>query len=306
MITKEDKSNQSVIIEIDSKSGFCFGVARAVKMAEEQLAQNKQLVSLGDIVHNNEEIARLEKGGMQSANHEHINNLKNQTVLFRAHGEPPTSYEALKKQGAVIIDATCPVVIKLQNRVRDAWFEMKKVNGQVAIYGKKEHPEVTGLVGQTDGEAIVINSPDDLYLLDAARPLVLFSQTTMGYKGFEEIQNAVAQKFNNNTHITLHNTICAQVGNRAPHLRGFAAKFNVVIFVGGVKSSNAKVLFEACKEVNASSFFTPSSAQIKSEWFPSNTKSIGICGATSTPLWLMEEVAEKIKELINSGKNIKI
>jgi 4-hydroxy-3-methylbut-2-enyl diphosphate reductase len=292
-------SHNTVIIEIDSKSGFCFGVARAVKMAEEQLAQNKQIVSLGDIVHNNEEIARLEKGGMLSSDHEHIQALKNKTVLFRAHGEPPASYETLKNQGAEIIDATCPVVIKLQNRVRTAWVEMKKVNGQVAIYGKKGHPEVTGLVGQTSGEAIVINSLSDLTLLDPTRPLALFSQTTMSYKGLEEIQNAIAQKFKNNTNFKFHNTICAQVGNRAPHLRIFAAKFDVIIFVGGEKSSNAKVLFEACKEVNSSSFFTPSAALLQVDWFPAQIKSIGICGATSTPMWLMEDVAQKIKQLID-------
>lgn len=296
---QNNTSNHPVIIEIDSKSGFCFGVSRAVKMAEEQLAKNKSIVSLGDIVHNNEEIARLKKSGMLSTSHEQIQSLNNQTILLRAHGEPPATYKTLKKLGACIIDATCPVVIKLQKRVHEAWIKMKEQNGQVVIYGKKGHPEVTGLVGQTNDDAIVITTTEDINQIDPNRPMVLFSQTTMSYKGFEAIRDAIQLWMNNNANVKFHNTICAQVGNRAPHLKSFALKFELVIFVGGEKSSNAKVLFEVCKEVNPLSFFAPSVAHLKSEWFKSNPKSIGICGATSTPLWLMEDVAGKIKDLLN-------
>ena len=258
-----EHSYQPVIIEIDPKSGFCFGVSRAVKIAEEQLAQNKQIISLGDIVHNNEEVARLEKNGMEPVSHEKIHSLKNRTVLFRAHGEPPSTYETLKKQGNCIIDATCPVVIKLQKRVHNAWMEMKRQNGQVVIYGKKGHPEVTGLVGQTNGEAIVIHSIDDINLIDPDRALVLFSQTTMSYNGFNEIQKAITKRFNHHTNVEFHNTICAQVGNRAPHLKSFASKYDVIVFVGGEKSSNAKVLFDTCLEVNPFSYFTSSETMIQ-------------------------------------------
>lgn len=289
------QDNNMPIIEIDSKSGFCFGVARAIKMAEQIISEQKFVVSLGDIVHNAEEISRLEKIGMSSVSHEHIQSLENKTVLFRAHGEPPSSYETLKKQGACIVDATCPVVLKLQQRIRNAWLEMTEKNGQIVIYGKKGHPEVTGLVGQTNGEAIVISHSDDIRSIDPSRPLVLFSQTTMDLKDFEAIRDSIRIWMNHGVEASFHNTICAQVGNRAPHLRVFASKYDVIVFVGGEKSSNAKVLFNVCKEVNTSSYFTPSALQVQPEWFPSNVKSIGICGATSTPLWLMEEVAGKIK-----------
>lgn len=289
------QDNNMPIIEIDSKSGFCFGVARAIKMAEQIISEQKPVVSLGDIVHNSEEITRLEKIGMSMASHEHIQNLENKTVLFRAHGEPPSSYETLQKQGACIVDATCPVVLKLQQRIRKAWLEMTEKSGQIVVYGKKGHPEVTGLVGQTNDEAIVISHIDDIRSIDPSRPLVLFSQTTMDLKGFEAIRDSIRIWMNPGVEASFHNTICAQVGNRAPHLRVFASKYDVIVFVGGEKSSNAKVLFNVCKEVNAASYFTPSALQVQAEWFPLNVKSIGICGATSTPLWLMEEVAGKIK-----------
>lgn len=290
---------QTIKIEIDSKSGFCFGVSRAIKMAEEMIAEDKIIVSLGDIVHNSEEIARLKEKGMQSASHDMISDLKNKTVLFRAHGEPPSSYNTLNKLNASIVDATCPVVLKLQQRIKDAWKELKQHNGQIVIYGKKGHPEVTGLVGQTNGEAIVVSSIEDLNLIDTSRKVTLFSQTTMSYKGFETIKEEIRTRLDKNVDFKHHNTICAQVGNRAPHLRTFAAKYDVIVFVGGEKSSNAKVLFEVCKEINPSSFFISSTEKIQNQWFSGDISSVGICGATSTPFWLMEEAASVIKEMVN-------
>lgn len=299
-MTLQNNSHKRVRIEIDNRSGFCFGVARAIKTAEDLMSDHQSIVTLGDIVHNSEEIARLEKKGMKTAGHEQIPDLKNKTVLFRAHGEPPSTYETLNKLGANIVDATCPVVLKLQERIRKAWVEMKEKNGQIVIYGKKGHPEVTGLAGQTLNEAIIVTIPDDIAQIDSARPVVLFSQTTMSYKGFESIRDAIRIHLNHQVEFRFHNSICAQVGNRAPHLRTFAASYDVVVFVGGVKSSNAKVLYETCKEANPASYFTPSVELIQPEWFPKNIQSVGICGATSTPQWLMEAVAEKVDEMVNN------
>ncbi len=296
-MSSKKKPGNPIKIEIDSKSGFCFGVARAVMMAENELLNNESLYVLGDIVHNNEEILRLKKKGIKLISHQSLKSIKNGTVLFRAHGEPPLTYKLLKEKGSCIIDATCPVVLKLQERVRKSWLEMKKINGKIAIYGKEGHPEVTGLTGQTNQEAIIINSIDDIKLLDFGKPLELFSQTTMSYKGFEEIRLAILAKSDKNTHLKFHNTICAQVGNRAPHLKKFAVKFDVVIFVGGENSSNAKVLYNICKENNPNSYFVTSELTIDPTWFKTNVKSIGICGATSTPQWLMEKVANSITRI---------
>ena len=291
------QSEYNVVIEIDSKSGFCFGVSRAVRMAEEILDKNETLASLGDIVHNNEEVLRLEHKGLITASHEQLSNLHNRTVLLRAHGEPPATYDLLKKQGIKIIDATCPVVLKLQHNVREAWAELKKKNGQIVIYGKKGHPEVVGLIGQTNGEAIVISGVEDIKFLDSSRPIELFSQTTMSNSGLTDIENGIRLRFGNNIDFKVHHSICAQVENRAPHLKEFAGKYDVVIFVGGEKSSNGKMLFDVCKQVNEHTFYAHSENAVNKQWFDSNPKSIGICGATSTPHWLMEKVAGKVKEL---------
>ena len=298
----EQKSNISVVV--DSGSGFCFGVQRAVQMAEEQLTKNEKLTSLGDIVHNNEEVLRLENKGLRTISHHEISELKNEKVLLRAHGEPPSTYKVLKEQGVSIIDATCPVVLKLQHNVRNSWKKIKENNGQLIIYGKKGHPEVVGLIGQTDGEAIVISGVEDLILLDANRPVEIFSQTTMNNTGLIEIENKIREKFPT-IQLTVHHTVCAQVETRAPHLKDFAKQFEIIIFVGGEKSSNGKMLFDVCKQVNPFTYYAHSDSSVETEWFKNNPKTVGVCGATSTPNWLMERVAEKIKNQlpVNSEKN---
>ncbi|TCO10609.1 4-hydroxy-3-methylbut-2-enyl diphosphate reductase [Natronoflexus pectinivorans] len=289
---------QKLIIEVDKKSGFCFGVARAVKLAEESLNKGDLLSSLGDIVHNEEEVNRLKKKGMgvlPEACFEHSNE---QTILFRAHGEPPATYKKVEKSGAKLIDATCPVVLKLQERVKKAWKEMQSVNGQIIIYGKKGHAEVRGLVGQTNDEAIVIQFPEEIKNLAPNKPTILFSQTTMSYSGFDEISNLLEKHLIDPDFLKVNRTICAQVGNRVPHLQDFSSKYDVVLFVGGKKSSNGQFLFEVCKKVNPATYYVTGTTDVKKDWFSNKITSIGICGATSTPQWLMENLAESVKRLL--------
>ena len=288
-----------ISVVVDSESGFCFGVSRAVRMAEEQLNKNEKLISIGDIVHNSEEVSRLEKKGLRTISHDDIAELKNGKVLLRAHGEPPSTYMALHNEGIKIIDATCPVVLKLQYNVRHAWKKMKEKNGQIVIYGKKGHPEVAALIGQTNGEAVVISGSEDLMLLDTSRPIEIFSQTTMSNKGLIEIEQIISEKFDKDNFI-VHHTICDQVEKRAPHLENFAKNFDTVIFVGGEKSSNGKMLYDVCKQVNPFTYYAYSDSAIKEEWFNNKPQSVGICGATSTPQWLMERVAEKVDKIVNN------
>jgi len=288
-----------VKIVVDDKSGFCFGVSRAVRMAEEQLDNNETLTSLGDIVHNNEEVLRLEKKGLRTISNYQMQELKTKKVLLRAHGEPPSTYELLKKQNIAIIDATCPVVLKLQHKVLSAWKKTKKNNGQIVIYGKKGHPEVAGLIGQTDGEAIVISNLEDLILINPKKPVDLFSQTTMSNEDFLRIEQAIRAKYGNSLELNVHNTICAQVENRVPHLKNFAKKFDIIILVGGEKSSNGKMLYDICKQVNPETYYVYGDLALQQQWFRKNIKSVGICGATSTPNWLMKKVAEKVNIMVN-------
>ncbi|MDR2926634.1 MAG: 4-hydroxy-3-methylbut-2-enyl diphosphate reductase [Cytophagaceae bacterium] len=289
-------SDKPVRIVIDSESGFCFGVSRAVSMAEEILKMNEPLTSLGDIVHNNEEVIRLERKGMETVLHRQLDTLKNRTVLLRAHGEPPATYRILKKQNVKIVDATCPVVLKLQHSVRKAWEEAKISNAQIVIYGKKGHPEVVGLLGQTDDEAIVISSVDDIGMLNPARPVEIFSQTTMSNSGLDGIEQKVRETFASN--VRIHRTICRQVENRAPHLKDFAGEYDLVIFVGGEKSSNGRMLFEICRQANPRTCYAYSENSVREEWFVPAPRTVGICGATSTPHWLMEKVAKKTNEFV--------
>ncbi len=289
-------SGKRITIEIDGRSGFCFGVRHAINKAEEQLQKGENLVSLGDIVHNQKEIERLETQGMKTLSYADFETLKNKKVLFRAHGEPPESYEKAKDNGLQVIDGTCPVVLKLQERVRNAWEAMKKVNGQVIIFGKKGHAEVTGLAGQTENQALIISSIDDLSAIDFNRPIELFSQTTSFIHAYQylidQIQKKAKAGFRNN------DTICRQVSNREPRLRSFVKNFDVFIFVGGKKSSNAKFLYQVCKETNPNSYFILNAEELDFNWF-TNKKKVGISGATSTPLWLMQEVAETIHQKLN-------
>ncbi len=282
-------------VEIDSQSGFCFGVVRAIGRAEEELAKGSSLYSLGDIVHNGLEVARLSKKGMKTLEHNTLEEIESGTVLFRAHGEPPESYETVKRKGLQLIDATCPVVLKLQGRIKKAWLEMKQVNGQVVIFGKKGHAEVKGLSGQTGHRAIVLEHINEVTLINPDRPVVLFSQTTKNPDEFAKIAEELKKNAAPGVEVRIHDTICRQVSGRVPHLRNFASSHKMVIFVGGVKSSNARVLFEACKAANPNTYFVSGPDDLEPLWFENRAADIGVCGATSTPTWLMEAVAETIK-----------
>lgn len=284
-----------MIVEIDQKSGFCFGVMNAIGKAEETLNMEDLLYSLGHIVHNELEVKRLQDLGLQTINHEEFFRLKDCKVLIRAHGEPPSTYEYARENNITLVDATCPVVLKLQQRVKKAAEAMREENGQVVIFGHQGHAEITGLSGQTNDEAIIIDHPDDLKKLDSSRPVVVFSQTTKSVEDFKKLtQNILGQS--GTGRVETHDTICRQVSNRVPHLEKFAARFDVVIFVGGLRSSNAQVLFDVCKKYNSRSYFVSSPEELRPDWF-SGAETAGICGATSTPQWLMEKVAEKIRQI---------
>lgn len=283
-----------MIIEIDQKSGFCFGVVNAIGKAEKTLETEDMLYSLGHIVHNELEVKRLQKLGLHTINHGEFFKLKNCKVLIRAHGEPPSTYEYAMQNNITLIDATCPVVLKLQQRVKMAAETMHNENGQVVIFGHEGHAEVTGLAGQTNNEAIIIDNPEDYKKIDASRPMVVFSQTTKSVDDFRKLTENI-QNQSQNGWVKAHDTICRQVSNRVPHLQKFVVRFDLVIFVGGLHSSNAKVLFDVCKKHNQSSYFVSSPEDVQADWF-SGVETIGICGATSTPQWLMEKVAGKIKQ----------
>ncbi len=284
-----------MIVEIDQKSGFCFGVLNAIGKAEESLKSEDMLYSLGHIVHNELEVKRLQEMGLKTINHNEFFQLKNCKVIIRAHGEPPSTYEYARQNNITLIDATCPVVLKLQQRVKKATETMQNENGQVVIFGHQGHAEVTGLVGQTDNKTIIIDNPEDYHNLDLSRPLVVFSQTTKSVDDFKKLTENIKNQAQANR-VEVHDTICRQVSNRVPHLQDFASRFELVIFVGGHRSSNAHVLFDVCKTQNDHSYFVSSPDDLHVGWF-SGVNTVGVCGATSTPQWLMEKVAEKIKQL---------
>lgn len=280
-----------MIIEIDTGSGFCFGVTTAISKAEEELTQSKSLYCLGDIVHNGRECERLKNLGLITVEHKDLSMLSDTKILLRAHGEPPTTYIKAREQNIQIIDATCPVVLNLQKRIRTAYEE----GGQIVIYGKNGHAEVIGLVGQTDGNAIVIENMEDAKRLDFSHDIKLFSQTTKSLSGFREIVSYIEQNMFPNATFTYSDTICRQVANRIGNIRDFSRKHDVVLFVCGKKSSNGKVLFAECTKVNPHSYMIDKPSDIDFEWFM-GAESIGICGATSTPKWLMEQCKQHILE----------
>lgn len=284
-------------ITIDHQSGFCFGVKKAIDAAENSLRQGKQVFCLGDIVHNEQEVERLEKLGLRIINQQELNEMHHKTVLFRAHGEPPTSYETATKQGVNLIDATCPVVLKLQQRIKKAWELQRKQNGQIVVFGKKGHAEVTGLQGQTNFECIVIENLTDTKLLDYTRPMEIFAQTTKDPETFRMIVEQIKEKAFDPDLVVAHNTTCKQVSGRAERLGTFAPQHNMIIFVGGMKSSNSKILFDICKNINPKSYFVTEPSEIQRSWFDEQVESVGIFGATSTPLWLMEKIAEQIEKI---------
>ncbi|MBD5217534.1 MAG: 4-hydroxy-3-methylbut-2-enyl diphosphate reductase [Bacteroidales bacterium] len=277
-------------IEIDKDSGFCFGVVTAIKKAEEELDRTGSLYCLGDIVHNSDEVERLCSRGLTTITHSDLESLEGVSVLLRAHGEPPSTYEMANSRGIRIIDATCPVVLQLQRRIKQAYQSSVESENPplILIYGKTGHAEVNGLVGQTDGTAVVIQSEEDLESLDLDRDVLLYSQTTKSLEGFQHIVSAIRSRKKRGT-FQYFDTICRQVANRIPNIRAFAATHEVVLFVSGKKSSNGKVLFEECKSVNPRTYLISNTKEIDVGWFEGASE-IGICGATSTPSWLMKDV----------------
>jgi 4-hydroxy-3-methylbut-2-enyl diphosphate reductase len=288
-------------VEIDDKSGFCYGVVRAIQKAESELNSHEKLYSLGEIVHNSIEVKRLEKLGLRSINHENLHKIKNEKLLIRAHGEPPSTYDTAKQNKNLVIDCTCPVVLKLQEQIKNNYKKIKKINGQIVIFGKKNHAEVNGLLGQTEGNAIVAETVKDLESVDFSRPVSLFAQTTESIEEFNTINEIIRQKMieaseDGNIVFESHNTICGQVSSRKPHLERFSKNHDIVVFVSGKQSSNGKILYNACKNVNDKTYMAEDEKDLNSSWF-ADAKSVGVCGATSTPKWLMEKIAEKILKL---------
>ncbi|MCX6291914.1 MAG: 4-hydroxy-3-methylbut-2-enyl diphosphate reductase [Bacteroidetes bacterium] len=325
-------------ITIDPHSGFCFGVVYAIQMAEEELDRSGKLYCLGDIVHNNMEVERLRSAiqmaeeeldrsgklyclgdivhnnmeverlrsrGLEIIDHERMKTLHDCKVLIRAHGEPPETYQVALKNNIELIDASCPVVLKLQHRVRTSFEDVEIHDGQIVIYGEEGHAEVNGLVGQTEGKAIIVKTEEDLSKIDFTKPVYFFSQTTKSTKGFEQMKEMIQQRVisatGNDNPVSeeafeSNDTICRQVSNREPQLKNFSREHDVVVFVSGKKSSNGKALYEVCKSVNPATYFVSDVDEIQSAWFE-KAASVGICGATSTPMWLMEKVAEFVKQL---------
>jgi 4-hydroxy-3-methylbut-2-enyl diphosphate reductase len=276
-------------VRIDPNSGFCFGVIYAIQMAEDILDEQGYLYCLGDIVHNDEEVQRLEQRGLRIICHERFRELRGEAVLIRAHGEPPSTYQTALQNDLTLIDASCPVVLKLQNRIKTSYDKQDKI----FIYGKHGHAEVLGLLGQTGGDAVVFESLDELLRHELPANITLYSQTTKSTDSFYRIKGELEQR---GYQINANDTICRQVSNRDKDLRRFAAQFDQIVFVSGTKSSNGKVLYQVCKETNPQTHFISKVEELQPEWFQPG-QSVGICGATSTPLWLMENVRDALLAL---------
>lgn len=290
-----------MIVEIEPHSGFCTGVKRVVKLAETELKEGKKLQCLGEIVHNHAEVDRLKEAGMDTISAGESEQLSNSDILIRAHGEPPSTYEKLAAGNNRIIDGTCPVVIQVQKKVKAAYAQALTEGGKVIIYGKHSHPEVIGLLGQINNNGIAITDVAQLADIDFSKPVYLFSQTTMPVSGYQEIKQYILGKMKlhfpeGQEPLHFFDTICRQVSNRIPQLKEFSRKHEVIVFVGGIKSSNGKVLYQTCLNENANSYFVSEKNALKKDWFQ-NVGSVGICGATSTPLWQMEEVRDEILRL---------
>lgn len=285
--------NNNLIIEIDDGSGFCFGVTTAIKKAEEELSKGTRLYCLGDIVHNGMEVKRLHEQGLITINHDDMSRLHDVKVLLRAHGEPPQTYDLARMNNIDIIDATCPVVLALQRRIKRQYDT--NPDAQIVIFGKRGHAEVLGLVGQTESHAIVVEKVDDVSRLDFSRDIYLYSQTTKSLDGFHQIIDYIQAHMRDGATFKSFDTICRQVANRMPNIAAFAARHDLVLFVSGRKSSNGKVLFKECHSVNPHSYQIESPDEIDMAWFTDTVHTVGICGATSTPKWLMEQCKEKIE-----------
>ncbi len=291
MMKKDLQNKNNVVVTIDENSGFCFGVVNAISKAEESLHSEDNLYCLGDIVHNSQEQERLSQLGLRVITHKDLTTIHNAKILLRAHGEPPETYRIAQENANFIIDASCPVVLRLQKKIKQA-FESNP-DAQIVIYGKIGHAEVNGLVGQTRGKAVVVENEQDAEKLDFTKDIVLFSQTTKSLEGFNKLIQFIKERMQKLASLVYYDTICRQVANRVVRIRRFASNFDLVLFVGDKKSSNGKVLFEECCKVNNNVHFI-SSAQDVDKSFLKNVKTIGICGATSTPKWLMEDVAKEI------------
>jgi len=291
-----------MLVEIDRQSGFCFGVRNAVEIAEKALLKGEKVFSLGPIVHNDKEVDRLSTLGLVSIDHEKFKELKDCKVLIRAHGEPPETYSIAEKNNLTIIEATCPIVKRLQSKIRDTWIRTKEGAGQVVIFGKQGHAEVVGLQGQINNEGIIVSGPDEFTKIDISKPVYLFAQTTMSVKEYSILTEILRTKMMENgisdmtKNLIINKTICGQVSNREPHLKAFAKKHDTIIFVSGRESSNGKMLYSVCKNVNPDTHFVSSQEEIDKSWFIGKS-SIGICGATSTPKWLIENIRDIISNI---------
>ena len=287
-------------ITIDTYSGFCFGVVYAIEMAESILKNEGSLYCLGDIVHNNKEVERLNALGLKIIDHNDLHDLKDCKVLIRAHGEPPSTYELALKNNIQLLDASCPVVLKLQHQIKGGYEEIKQIDGQVIIFGKQGHAEVVGLLGQTNNSAIVVASFEDLEKIDFNKSIYIYSQTTKSPKAYQditlEIEKRIKMSTNTNIKYIVNDTLCRQVSGREPQLKQFSTLNDVVIFVSGKKSSNGKMLYESCKNENQNSHFISDIDELNPDWFL-GVNSVGICGATSTPRWLMESVQKAIEKI---------
>lgn len=283
-------------IIIDDNSGFCFGVVRAIGEAESALQRHGEVFSLGDIVHNRVEVQRLEALGLRTVTHDDIAALGGRTLLIRAHGEPPTTYQHAEAAGVNIIDATCPVVARLQRKVREAYEKMQQEGGSVVLLGKRGHAEVVGLTGQVGDDVVVVERVEDLDVVDFTRPIYLLSQTTQSIELFETLGREITQRVAEGVSVTIDDTICRRVAGRESSLAQFSQSVDVVIFVSGRKSSNGKVLYDVCRRHNSRAYNIEEASEIDARWFD-GASSVGICGATSTPRWLMERVAEAVEQL---------
>jgi len=289
-------------VTIDKNSGYCFGVEFAIKMAEDEMEVSDKLYCLGDIVHNDMEVQRLSEKGLIVIDRDQLQQLNDCKVLIRAHGEPPETYRTAIENNIELIDASCPVVLKLQHRVKTAFDKMEKEKGQIVIYGKKGHAEVIGLTGQTLEKAIVVMEDKDLEKIDFSKPVTLFSQTTKSTKGFYELKSKIEERIKaekgvlSEVDFNANDSICRQVSNREPQLSKFAEENDIIIFVSGKKSSNGKALYQVCKAINQRSYFVENEKEIDMSWLNPNDK-VGICGATSTPMWLMEQVMMYLKSI---------
>jgi len=287
-------------VTIDKYSGFCFGVVYAIQMAEDILEKEDQLYCLGDIVHNNKEVDRLKNMGLKIIKHDDLKDISNCKVLIRAHGEPPETYTIALENNIQLLDASCPVVLKLQHQIKEGYEEIKEIDGQVIIFGKEGHAEVTGLLGQTKNDAIIITTIDDLEKVDFSKSIYIYSQTTKSPKAYKAISDLIAERVKlaagENVKYIVHDTLCRQVSGREPQLKQFSKDNDVIVFVSGQKSSNGKMLYQSCKEENNNSYFISDVDEINTDWFK-GVNSVGICGATSTPRWLMENVHNTIENI---------